>query len=96
MATIKPLEDRIAVRPFEGETVSTAGLVLTNPIEEKVERGEVVAVGAGRVSGNGARIQHGINVGDIVLHNKYGGAEVEVGGEKLFILHAAEIIAVVG
>ena len=38
MATIKPLEDRIAVRPFEGETVSTAGLVLTNPIEVKVER----------------------------------------------------------
>ena len=71
-------------------------LIHLRPIEEKVERGEVVAVGAGRVSDNGARILHGINVGDIVLHNKYGGAEVEVDGEKLFILHAAEIIAVVG
>ena len=96
MATIKPLEDRIAVRPFEGETVSTAGLVLTNPIEEKVERAEVVAVGAGRVSDSGARIQHGINVGDIVLHNKYGGSEVEVDGEKFYLLYAGEIIAVVG
>lgn len=72
-------------------------LVSSSPIpSRKVERGEVVAVGAGRVSDNGARIQHGIHVGDIVLHNKYGGAEVEVDGEKLFILHAAEIIAVVG
>lgn len=96
MTTIKPLGDRIAVRPFEGETVSTAGLVLTKPLEEKVERGEVVAVGAGRISDNGARIDHGISVGDIVIHKKYGGSEIEVDGEKLYLLYAGEIIAIVG
>lgn len=91
---IRPLEDRIVVLPAAPVTVTAGGLVLPEAAQTSTERGTVVAVGSGRVSAAGVLIEHGINVGDEVIHAKFGGTKVTVEGEDYFILAASEIIAI--
>ncbi|WBL17791.1 MULTISPECIES: co-chaperone GroES [Citricoccus] len=93
--SIKPLEDRIVVRPLEAEQTTASGLVIPDTAKEKPQEGTVVAVGPGRVADNGERIAVDVNEGDVVLFSKYGGTEVKYGGEEYLVLSARDVLAVV-
>jgi len=93
---LKPLEDRIVVRPNEAETQTASGLVIPDTAKEKPQQGEVLAVGPGKRSDtSGDLIPVDIKVGDTVLYSKYGGTEVAVGGEDLLVLNSRDVLAIV-
>jgi chaperonin GroES len=94
---IKPLEDRIVVKPLDAEQTTASGLVIPDTAKEKPQEGEVVAVGPGRFNDDGdERIPMDINVGDKVIYSKYGGTEVKYSGEEFLILSARDVLAVIG
>jgi chaperonin GroES len=93
--TIKPLEDRIVVKPLEAEETTASGLVIPDTAKEKPQEGEVLAVGPGRIDDNGNRIPLDVKVGDRVIYSKYGGTEVKYAGEEYLILSARDVLAVV-
>jgi chaperonin GroES len=93
---LKPLDDRIVVRPNEAETQTASGLVIPDTAKEKPQQGEVLAVGPGKRSETtGELIPVDIKVGDTVLYSKYGGTEVSVKGEDLLVLNSRDVLAVV-
>ena len=93
---LKPLEDRIVVRPNEAETQTASGLVIPDTAKEKPQQGEVLAVGPGkRAESSGELIPVDISVGDNVLYSKYGGTEVTVDGEDLLVLNGRDVLAIV-
>jgi chaperonin GroES len=92
---LKPLEDRIVVRPVEGEETTVSGIVIPDTAKEKPQEGEVLAVGPGRFE-DGTRVPLDVSVGDRVIYSKYGGTEVVVDGEDLLILSARDVLAVKG
>ena len=93
---IKPLEDRLVVKPLEAEQTTASGLVIPDTAKEKPQEGEVVAVGPGRFNESGSeRIPLDVAVGDKVIFSKYGGTEVKYAGEELLILSARDILAIV-
>jgi chaperonin GroES len=93
---LKPLEDRIVVRPNEAETQTASGLVIPDTAKEKPQQGEVLAVGPGkRAESSGELIAVDIEVGQTVLYSKYGGTEVTVDGEDLLVLNARDVLAIV-
>ncbi len=93
---VKPLDDRIVVRPNESEAKTASGLVIPDTAKEKPQQGEVLAVGPGRRSDTGDLIPLDVKVGDKVLYSKYGGTEVTVDGEDLLILTSRDVLAVMG
>ena len=94
---LKPLDDRIVVKPNEAETQTASGLVIPDTAKEKPQQGTVLAVGPGkRAESTGELIPLGISVGDTVLYSKYGGTEVTVAGDDLLVLNARDVLAVVG
>ena len=93
---VKPLDDRIVVRPGESEAKTASGLVIPDTAKEKPQQGEVLAVGPGRRSDTGDLIPMDVKVGDKVLYSKYGGTEVSVAGEDLLILTSRDVLAVMG
>lgn len=93
--SIKPLEDRIVLRPLEAEQTTASGLVLPDTAQERPQEGEVVAVGPGRIDDNGNRVPLDVSVGDLVIYSKYGGTEVKYSGEEYLILSARDILAIV-
>jgi len=93
---LQPLEDRIVVRPSEGEEMTASGLVIPDTAKEKPQQGEVLAVGPGKRSENtGELIPTDVSVGDTVVYSKYGGTEISAGGEDLLILSARDVLAIV-
>ena len=93
---LKPLDDRIVVRPNEAETQTASGLVIPDTAKEKPQQGSVLAVGPGkRAESTGELIPSDIKVGDTVLYSKYGGTEVAVDGEDLLVLNARDVLAIV-
>ncbi len=93
---LKPLDDRIVVRPNEAETQTASGLVIPDTAKEKPQQGEVLAVGPGKRSEtSGDVIPVDIKVGDTVLYSKYGGTEVAVQGEDLLVLNSRDVLAIV-
>jgi chaperonin GroES len=93
---LKPLEDRIVVRPDEAETQTASGLVIPDTAKEKPQQGEVLAVGPGKRSEtSGELVAVDINAGDTVLYSKYGGTEVTVDGEDLLVLNSRDVLAIV-
>jgi chaperonin GroES len=93
---LKPLEDRIVVKPGEEEEKTVSGIVIPDTAKEKPQEGSVVAVGPGRFNEDGdERIPLDIEVGDTVIYSKYGGTEVKVEGEEYLILSARDVLAVV-
>ncbi|QKK08929.1 MAG: co-chaperone GroES [Planctomycetota bacterium] len=93
---IKPLEDRIVVKPAEPETKTASGLYLPESSKEKPIQGTVVAIGPGRLLDNGNRAKPVVGKGDRVLYGKYAGTEVEVKGVKHLILRESELLGVFG
>jgi len=90
---LKPLADRVVVRPIEREKMSKGGIVLPDTAKEKPQEGEVVAVGGGRLSEDGKRLPMDVKVGDIVIYAKYGGTEIKIDDEELMILRESDILA---
>ena len=93
---IKPLEDRIVVKPLDAEQTTASGLVIPDTAKEKPQEGEVLAIGPGRVDDNGNRVPLDVKVGDKVIFSKYGGTEVKYSGEEYLILSARDVLAVLG
>jgi chaperonin GroES len=93
--TLKPLEDRIVVKPSEGEETTSSGLVIPDTAKEKPQEGTVMAVGPGRFE-DGDRVPLDVSVGDKVIYSKYGGTEVKVSGDEYLILSARDVLAIVG
>ena len=90
---LKPLADRVVVKPIEKEDVTRGGIVLPDTVKEKPQEGEVLAVGPGRLSDEGKILAMEVKVGDIVVYAKYGGMEIKVDDEKLIILRESDILA---
>ena len=94
---IKPLADRVVVRPLDDtEEQTKGGIIVPDTAKEKPQQGEVVAVGPGRVSDDGSRVDMELETGDRVLYGKYSGTEVSVGGEDYLILRETDVLAVIG
>jgi chaperonin GroES len=94
--SIKPLEDRIVVKPLEAEQTTASGLVIPDTAKEKPQEGEVLAVGPGRFDDDGdKRIPLDVKVGDTVLYSKYGGTEVKYNGQEYLILSGRDVLAVI-
>ena len=94
---LKPLDDRIVVRPNEAEQTTVSGLVIPDTAKEKPQQGEVLAVGPGRRSEQtGEVIPLDVTVGDRVIYSKYGGTEIKHSGEEYLILSARDVLAIVG
>jgi chaperonin GroES len=94
--TIKPLEDRILVRPEDQEETTVSGLVIPDTAKEKPQEGTVLAVGPGKRSDTGDLIPMEVKEGDRVIYSKYGGTEIKVDGEELLILSARDVLAITG
>jgi chaperonin GroES len=92
---IKPLEDRVLVKPAEPETKTASGIYLPETSKEKPVRGQVVATGPGKRLENGKRAEMSVRKGDTVFYGKYAGTEVELKGDKLLILRESELLGVV-
>jgi chaperonin GroES len=93
---LKPLEDRIVVKPLEAEQTTASGLVIPDTAKEKPQEGEVLAVGPGRFDDAGAkRVPVDVKVGDVVLYSKYGGTEVKYSGEEYLVLSARDVLATI-
>lgn len=91
---IKPLADRLVVKPLEQEEVTPSGIVLPETAKEKPQKGEVLAVGPGSRNDEGEHVTMEVKVKDTVLFAKYAGTEIKMDDEKLLILRESDILAV--
>jgi chaperonin GroES len=95
MATnLKPLGDRVIVKPKEKEDVTRSGIVLPDTASEKPQEGSVLAVGPGRVLDNGKRVEMDVKTGDKVLFAKYAGTEVKLDGEEYLVIRESDLLAI--
>lgn len=92
---IRPLADRVVVKPLEETEQMKGGLYIPDTAKEKPQQGEVVAVGPGRISDDGKRIDPEVKAGDRVIYGKYSGTEVNVDDEDYLILRESDVLAVV-
>jgi chaperonin GroES len=92
---LKPLHDRLIVRPAAPEEVTKGGIILPDTAKEKPQQGEVLAVGPGKMDDNGKLQPTGVKVGDTVLYGKYSGTEVSLDGEDVLIMRESDVFAVV-
>jgi chaperonin GroES len=92
--SVKPLEDRVLVKPIEAESKTASGIYLPESAKEKPIRGEVVASGPGKRLENGQRAAMSVKIGDTVVFGKYAGTEVEIKGSKHLIMRESELLGV--
>lgn len=92
---LRPLHDRVIVKRMEEERMSAGGIVIPDSATEKPSRGEVLAVGNGKILESGDKRPLDIKVGDSVLFGKYSGTEVKIDGEELLVMREEDIMAVV-
>lgn len=91
---LKPLGDRLIVRPVEEEETTASGIVLPDTAKEKPQKGQVVAAGDGRWDEDGEkRIPLDVSEGDEILYSKYGGTDITVEGEDLLVLRESDVLA---
>jgi chaperonin GroES len=95
MMSLRPLHDRVIVRRMEEERTSAGGIVIPDSATEKPSKGEVTAVGNGKILDSGETRALDVKVGDKVLFGKYSGTEVKVDGEELLVMREEDIMAVV-
>ena len=93
--SLKPLGNRVVVKPVEEEDVTAGGIVLPESAKEKHQKGEILAIGPGDRDDDGKRIELDVAEGDIVLYAKYSGTEIKLDGDKLLILRESDILAIV-
>jgi chaperonin GroES len=93
--SVKPLEDRVLVKPVQAETKTASGIYLPETAKEKPVRGTIVASGPGKLLENGKRAQMSVKNGDTVVYGKYSGTEVEIKGVKHLIIRETELLGVI-
>jgi len=91
---IRPLADRVLIKPAPKEEVTKSGIVLPDTAKEKPQDGEVVAVGPGRVDDKGVRVPLEVKKGDRVIYAKYAGTEIKIDSDDYIILRESDILAV--
>lgn len=92
---VKPLADRVVVQPLDEAEQMRGGLYIPDTAKEKPSQGQVVAVGPGKISDDGTRLDMDVSVGDKVLYGKYSGTDVTLDGEEYLILRESDILAIV-
>jgi chaperonin GroES len=92
---IRPLHDRVVIRRMEEERTTAGGIVIPDSAAEKPVRGEVIAVGNGKILENGDTRALAVKVGDVVLFGKYSGTEVKIGGEELVVMREDDIMGII-
>ncbi|MGB1557826.1 MAG: co-chaperone GroES [Oceanococcaceae bacterium] len=93
--SLRPLHDRVIVKRLEEETKSPGGIVIPDTAAEKPSRGEIIAVGTGKVTDDGKVRELAVKAGDKVLFGKYSGTEVKVDGQDLLVMREDDIMAVI-
>ncbi len=93
---LRPLGDHIIVKPMEEEEeVKKGGIIIPDTAKEKPQRGEVIAVGPGKILDNGQKKQMEVKVGDKIIHQKYGGTEIKIDDVEYIIMNEEDILAVI-
>lgn len=96
MANLKPLHDHLIVKPISDEQATKAGIILPDTMDkERPEKGEVIAIGPGKMGKDGNRLPMSVSVGDKVIFKKYSPSEVKIGDEKMLVLEESDILAIV-
>ena len=92
---IKPLEDRVVVKPAPPDEKLQGGIIIPDTAKEKPQKGEIVAIGPGKVSDSGEKIPMTVKVGNIILYGKYSGTEVTIDREDYLIIRESDILAII-
>jgi chaperonin GroES len=93
---VKPLADRVLIKPLEAEEMKKGGIIIPDTAKEKPQQGEVIEIGPGRVSEEGDKIPMEVKKGDKVLYGKYSGTEVTVDNIEYLIMRESDIFAIIG
>jgi chaperonin GroES len=93
---LKPLADRVIVKPKEADEVTKGGIILPDTAKEKPVEGTIVAAGPGKTTDDGKLVKMEVKVGDVVLYGKYSGSEISIEGEEYLIMRESDIFAIVG
>jgi chaperonin GroES len=91
---IRPLGDRVLVKPLEKEKQERGGLIIPDTAKEKPQEGEIVAAGKGKTSEDGKLLPMDVKAGDKILYGKYSGTEIKIDGEDFLIMHQDDILGV--
>ncbi|MSQ90967.1 MAG: co-chaperone GroES [Phycisphaerales bacterium] len=95
MSTVRPLEDRIVVKPLDAETKTASGIFLPESAKEKPMQGKVICVGPGKLLDNGTRLAPTVKKGDTVVYGKYSGTEIEIKTVTHLIIRESELLGVI-
>jgi len=93
--SVKPLEDRVLIKPSEAESKTASGIYLPESAQEKPVQGTVVAMGPGKLLDNGERVAPSIKEGDTVVYSKYSGTEVEIKNESHLIMRESDLLGLI-
>ncbi len=94
MINIRPLGDRVVIKPMEADETTKGGIIHPDTAKEKPQKGKVLAVGSGRILDNGTRVPVDVREGDTVIFSKYGGTEIKLDGEDYLVVSERDILAV--
>ena len=94
MASIKPLGDRVVVKPQAAEEKTASGLFIPDTAKEKPQRGTIISVGPGKVE-NGTKVDMTVSEGDTVLYGKYSGTEITLGNDEVLIMRESDILGII-
>lgn len=92
---LKPLGDRVLIKPLPSEEVTRGGVILPDTAKEKPQQGEVIAIGTGKILESGQKIPMEVGVGDTVLYGKYSGTEIKLNGDEYLIVKENELFGVI-
>src|SRR5688500_2661529 len=93
---VRPLGDRVLVQPIEEKQTKKSGIIIPDTANEKPQEGNVLALGTGKVSEEGKKVEFTVKKGDKVLISKYGGTEIKVDGESYLIMREDDILGIIG
>ena len=93
---VKPLSDRVLVKPLDEKEVKKGGIIIPDSAKEKPQEGEIVALGTGKIDEQGKKIEFTVKKGERVLISKYGGTEIKFEGENYLIMREDDILGILG
>ena len=92
---VKPMEDRILLKPMEAEQKTAGGIIIPDNAKEKPQKGEVIAVGPGKTNDKGQKIEMTLKKGDKILYGKYSGTEITIEGQEYLIVRESDVLAII-
>ena len=93
---VRPLADRVLVKPLEATETKKGGIIIPDTAKEKPQEGKVVALGTGKTDDNGKKVEFTVKKGDKVLISKYGGTEIKIDGDTFLIMREDDILGIIG